>query len=77
MLKDFMIQISFHSSQWIWRRFSKISNFQPTRKFGVHLEWQVRSPNLILEEDHRRSITTDDKGQGMTKAHFGSGELIM
>lgn len=53
-LKDFMIQISFHSSQWIWRRFSKISNSQPTRKFGVHLEWRVRSPDLILEEDHRR-----------------------
>jgi len=48
MLKDFMIQISFHSSQWIWRRFSKISNFQPTRKFGVHLEWQVEWQKLTL-----------------------------
>jgi len=40
------IQIPFHSIKW-FRRFSKISNIQPTKSLGVHLGWQVRSPETI------------------------------
>ena len=46
--KDFLNEILFHSIQWFWERFSKISNFHSVRNLGGHLEWWARSLDTIF-----------------------------
>ena len=52
-------QIWFHSIKgYEEERFSKIYNFQPIRSHGTHPGCKARSPDITLEEDHPRSITS-------------------
>jgi hypothetical protein len=49
---------------------SKIYNFQSIRIICDHHDWRARSSDIIFKEDHHRSITTHDRGEGILKANL-------